>query len=284
MTIAITGATGQLGRLVVSALISRGAVPSDLVAVGRNPKKLAELASATGVRTRVADYGDPAALRTAFEGVDRLLLISGNEVGQRVEGHRNVVAAAREAGVAFIAYTSIANVEKSGMGLAAEHLATEQAVAASGIPHTYLRNGWYIENYTDQLDTQLTHGAVLSAAGDGQVSAATRADFAEAAAAVLLSDDPAEAYELGGAPFTIDEYAATVTDVTGTPVAHQALSAEAYGGALTGAGLPAPVVDMLVDSDLGLARGDLLVAGNDLAGLIGHPATPLADAVRAARA
>ncbi len=280
MTIAITGATGQLGRLVVDALLARGVEAADIVAVGRNPERLADL-SDLGVDTRAADYGDPASLTAAFDGVDKALLISSSEVGNRVAGHLNVLAAAKAAEVDLLAYTSIANADSSGLGLAADHLATERAIGESGLRHSLLRNGWYIENYTAQLATQLEHGAVLSATGTGRVSAATRADFADAAAAVLLAESPAQTYELGGPAFSLDEYAATVSEVTGATVTHQALPAEAYGEALTSAGVPAPYVEMLVDSDLGLARGDLLVEGDDLATLIGRPATPLADAVRA---
>ncbi|WP_300678419.1 SDR family oxidoreductase [Nocardioides sp.] len=283
MTIAVTGATGHLGRLVIDALLARGVAASDLVAVGRSEERLAALAP-LGVQTRVADYTDVAALTTAFAGVDRVLLVSSSEVGQRLPQHLNVITAAQDAGVALLAYTSIANVTEGSMALAAEHLQTELAIEESGLPHAFLRNGWYIENYTDQLGVQLQHGAVLGSAGTGKVSAATRADYAEAAAAVLLDPAPRESYELGGTPFTLPEYAATVTEVTGTPVVYTDLPAAEYIEALTGAGVPAPFAEILADSDLGLARGDLYVDSGDLSTLIGRPSTPLADVVRAATA
>lgn len=283
MTIAITAATGQLGRLVVDALIERGVPASDVVALGRNPEKLATL-EPLGVQTRVADHSDPAALSAALHDVDRVLLISGNVPGARLEHHLNVVAAAKNADVDLIAYTSITNADLSGMKLAAEHVATEEAIVASGLAHSFLRNGWYLENYTDQLSTQLEHGAVLGSAGEGRVSAATRADFAAAAAAVLTSDAPEKVYELGGEAFTLDEYAAAVTEVTGTQVVYRDLPPEAYVEVLVGAGVPAPFADILADSDLGVARDALFVEPDALVTLIGRPATSVTEAVRAAQA
>ncbi|WP_371814177.1 NmrA family NAD(P)-binding protein [Phycicoccus sp. HDW14] len=201
MTIVVTGATGQLGHLVVEALLRRGADPADVVATGRDLTKVADLA-ARGVRTVAADYADPESLRAAFEGADRVLLVSGSEVGQRLPQHTNVVAAAKAAGVGLLAYTSIANAETSGVQLAAEHVATEQVIRDSGLPWVFLRNSWYLENYTPQVPTYLEHGAVLGAAADGRISAATRADYADAAAAVLLDAEATggTVHELGAAP------------------------------------------------------------------------------------
>ncbi|MFC6154542.1 SDR family oxidoreductase [Nocardioides yefusunii] len=284
MRIAVTGATGQLGRLVVDALVEKhGFAASDVVVIGRNPQKLAELAP-IGVQTHVAEYSDKEALVAAFHGVDRLLLISGSEVGQRIAQHTNVVEAAKEAGVGFIAYTSLANVENSMLSLAVEHRATEELILASGLAHTFLRNGWYTENYTGQLATQLEHGAILGATGDAKVSPATRQDFAEAAAAVLVAKEPAEVYELGGHAVTMPEIAAAVTDVTGTEVVYTDLSAEAYAQVLADSGVPAPFVDVLVSSEQGAAQGDLFVASDDLEQLIGRVPTSIHDAVRAAAA
>jgi len=281
MTIAVTGATGHLGRLSIEALLARDVPASEIVAIGRSADRLAALAS-LGVQTRVADYTDPTALAAAFAGVDRVLLVSSSEVGQRLPQHLNAITAAQAAGVALLVYTSIANVTTGSMALASEHLATEQAITESGLAHVFLRNGWYIENYTEQLPVQLQHGTVLGAAGEGRVSAATRADYAAAAAAVLVAEEPREAYELGGAAFTLPEYAATVTEVTGTSVGYTDLPAADYAQALVGAGVPQPFAEILADSDLGLGRGDLYVDSGDLATLIGRPATPLADAIRAA--
>lgn len=278
MTIAVTGATGHLGRLALDALLARGTDASSIVAIGRNSERLASLPA--GVQIRVADYNDPIGFAAALTGVDRLLLVSSSEIGQRVTQHGHVIAAAKEAEVDLIVYTSVANVETSAMALAAEHRATEKAIAESGLKHSFLRNGWYIENYTDQVKVQLQHGAVFGSAGEGRVSAATRADLADAAAVVLLAAEPRATYELGGDAFTVAEYAAVLSDVAGTAVIYQDLPAPEYAQVLARAGVPGPYVDLLVDSDLGLARGDLMVASQDLSDLLGRPVTPLAEAIR----
>lgn len=281
MSYVITGATGQLGRLVVDSLLAKGVPADQVVALGRDEERLAGLA-ALGVTTRRVDYADTAALAAAFDGAERVLLISGSEVGQRLPQHQNVIDAAKAAGVQLLAYTSIANADTSGIILAAEHKATEEAIVAAGLPHTFLRNSWYLENYTGQLATYAEHGTVLGAAGDGQVSAATRADFAEAAAAALLLEQPQEVYELGGAAFSLKELAATVTEVTGTDVTSTDVPAEELTKVLVGAGLPEGYAAVLADADLGLGRGELYVERADLEGLLGRPATSLAEALRAA--
>lgn len=283
MSFVITGATGQLGRLVVDSLLAKGVPADQVVALGRDEERLAGLA-ALGVTTRKVDYADTAALAAAIAGGDRVLLISGSEVGQRLPQHQNVIDAAAAAGVQLLAYTSIANADTSGIVLAAEHKATEEAIVAAGLPHSFLRNSWYLENYTGQLATYTEHGTVLGAAGDGQVSAATRADLAEAAAAALLLDQPQEVYELGGAAFSLKELAATVAEVTGTDVTYTDVPAEELTKVLVGAGLPEGYAAVLADADLGLGRGDLYVDRADLETLLGRPATPLADALRAATA
>ena len=283
MTIVITGATGQLGRLVVEALLDHNVPAGQIVAAGRDLAQAADLAD-RGVQIRPIDYNDPESLRAAFVGANKVLLISGSEVGQRIEQHRNAIEAAKDAGVGLIAYTSIANADRTGMQLADEHLATEKILEESGLPFALLRNGWYMENYTAQLGTFLQHGAVLGSAGDGRVSAATRADYARAAAAVLLLEDQAgKVYELGGdEPFTLSELAAAVSAASDRPVKYQDLPAEQYAGALVGAGLPEGYAAILADSDLGIARGELLVTSGDLSRLIGRPATSMREAVRAA--
>lgn len=281
MSLVVTGATGQLGRLVVTSLLAKG-VPADrIVALGRDEERLAGLAD-LGVTTRRVDYADPAALADAFAGAERVLLISGSEVGQRLPQHQNVIDAARAAGVDLLAYTSIPHADTTGIALAAEHRATEEAIVASGLPHTFLRNSWYLENYTDQLPTYAEHGTVLGAAGDGRVSAATRADFAEAAAAALLLDRPKAVYELGGAAFSLKELAATVGDVLDREVTYTDLPADELTKALVGAGLPQQYAAILADADLGLGRGELYVEPGDLETLLGRPSTSLADALRAA--
>lgn len=280
MSLVVTGATGHLGRLVVESLLEKGVAADQVVATARDTSRLSDLAD-RGVDVRQADYTDPASLKAAFAGADRVLLVSGNEIGQRTAQHQNVIDAAQEAGVDLLAYTSIANADRSGLALAEEHLATERAILASGLPHTFLRNSWYFENYTGQLPTYLEHGVVLGAAGEGRVSAAARADFAEAAAAVLLAENPAQVYELGGEAFTLSELASAVSAATGREVVYNDVPAAALTEVLVGAGLPEPYAAILADGDEGLSRGELYVETTDLAGLLGRPATTLAEALRA---
>jgi NAD(P)H dehydrogenase (quinone) len=283
MTIVITGATGQLGRLVVEALLESGLPADQIVAAGRTVDRIADLGE-RGVQVRSVDYSQPESLRQAFAGADKVLLVSGSEVGQRVEQHRNAINAAKDAGVGLMGYTSIANADTTAMQLASEHLATEEILRDSGVPFVLLRNGWYLENYTGQLPVQVQHGAVFGSAGDGRVSAAARADYAAAAAAVLLRDDQAgKVYELGGDDaFTLSELAGEVSAASGKPVTYKDLPAEKYTQVLVEAGLPEPYAAVLADSDLGIARGDLLVTSGDLSALLGRPTTPLREAVQAA--
>ena len=283
MTIAITGATGNFGNLAIRDLLGRGVPAADLVAVVRSPEKARQLAD-LGVQIRRADYTDPQTLRAAFDGVDRLVFVSGSEVGSRISQHQNVVDAAAATGIGLVAYTSIVHADSSKIMLASEHLATEQMLAASGVPHVLLRNSWYLENYTGALPMYLEYGTVLGAAGDGRVSAATRADFAAAAATVVAEDGHAGAvYELGGEPaFTLEELAHTLSEISGTKVVYQNLDTEALVAALSGAGVPDPMAHVLADSDLGIARGELFTDSGDLAKLIGRPPTTLARAIRTA--
>ena len=282
MTVAVTGATGHLGRLAVEALLRRGVPASEVVATGRSTDRLRDLAE-RGVTVRRADYDDPASLETALQGVDRLLLVSGDALGQRTRQHGNVLTAAAAAGVGFVAYTSIAKADTSTLLLAQEHHATEQLVVASGIPYALLRNSWYLENYTGQLPVHLEHG-IAGAAGDGRVSAALRAEYAEAAAAVVAA--PAEhhgrTYELGGAPFSMQELAEVVSRASGQTVTYTDLPVQDYVQVLVSAGLPEPVAAVYADGDRGLADGELLVDSGDLERLLGRPATSLEDAVTAA--
>jgi NAD(P)H dehydrogenase (quinone) len=283
MTIVVTGATGQLGRLVVESLLDRGVPAAEIVAAGRSTDKIADLAD-RGVRVRRIDFTDPATLAEAFAGADRVLLVSSSEVGRRAEQHRNAIDAAREAGVTLLAYTSIAQAETTTMLLAAEHQATETYLRESGVPFTLLRNGWYLENYTAQLPVALEHGAILGSAGEGRVSAATRADYAAAAAAVLTGEGhEGKAYELGGDhSFTLPELAAEIARQTGTEVAYRDLPVEEYAQVLVGAGLPEQAAAVFADSDRGIARGELLVESGDLSRLAGRPTTSLTDGLAAA--
>jgi NAD(P)H dehydrogenase (quinone) len=285
MRIVVTGATGQLGRHVIEALLQRNVPAQDIVAAGRSIDKLADYAE-RGVQVKAMDYTDAASVAAALQGAGKVLLISGSEVGQRVEQHRTVVQAAKAEGVELVAYTSIANADSTGMKLAAEHQATEAILRESGVPFVLLRNGWYLENYTDQLPGTLAQGAIAGSAGEGRVSAASRADYAHAAAAVLVAGGQAgKIYELGGdEPFTMAELAAEISTAAGKHILYQDLPAPEYAGLLTGFGVPEAFAEILADSDLGIARGDLLVSTGDLRRLIGRPATSLGEAVRAAAA
>ncbi|MCZ4549817.1 SDR family oxidoreductase [Gordonia rubripertincta] len=283
MTTAITGATGQLGSLVITDLLQRGVVPGEIVAIVRDNAKAAPLAD-KGVTVRVADYSDRAALESALTGVDKLLLISGSEVGQRVAQHNNVIDAAEAAGVSLIAYTSLLKADSSGVSLAPEHLATEERLAASPIPSVLLRNGWYWENYGSALPQAIESGTLYGAAGNGRLAAASRADFAAAAAAVLTLDDQGgKTYELGGDErLTYAEFAKIVAEVSGEDVAYADLSESDYAAALVGAGLPEPVATMLAGADAGISRGELDTESGDLQSLIGRPSIPVADVIKAA--
>lgn len=285
MSIVVTGATGQLGRHVVEALLERTVPAEAIVAAGRATGKLADFAE-RGVQVRAVDYSDSASVAAALKGATRVLLISGSEVGQRVEQHRTVIEAAKTEGVELLAYTSIANADTTGMKLAAEHQATEAVLRESGVPYVLLRNGWYLENYTDQLQGTLAQGVLAGSAGDGRVSGAARADYAHAAAAVLVAEGQAgKIYELGGDDaFSMADLAAEIGAATGKHIGYTNLPAADYAGLLAGAGVPEAFAEILADCDLGIARGDLLVSTGDLRRLIGRPVTSLAEAVRAAAA
>lgn len=279
--IVVTGATGKLGRLVMDALLQNTPAGELAVAV-RSPSKAADLA-ARGVQVRLADYDRPDTLASAFKPGDRVLLISANEVGRRADQHRRVVEAARAANVGLLAYTSLLRADRSSLMLAGEHRTTEESIRAAGLPYVFLRNGWYYENHTDQLEGVLERGTLVAAAGDGRFASAARRDYAAAAAAVLTGEGPTNAtYELAGDAFTLPDLAAELTRQSGQKVVYSALPPTQYRQALLGAGLPAPVADMLVNFDLAAARGDLDGSSDVLHRLIGRPPTSLRDAVAAA--
>lgn len=281
----VTGSTGHLGRLVIRSLLDRGVAAGEIVALARDPRKAGDFA-ARGVQVRRADYNAPDSLPVALAGVDRLLLISGNELGQRVTQHSAVVEAARQAGVTFIAYTSIPKADTNAMLLAREHRATESLIRESGIPFSFLRNSWYLELYTDNLSSTIEHGVLLGAAEDGQVSAATRADLAAAAASVLAGPNyENRIFELGGdEAFTLAELARMISEVSGRAVEYRNLPEEAYLQALVGVGLPEEFARIYADSDRGIARGELRVETGDLGHLIGRPTTTAREAIAAALA
>lgn len=281
--IVITGATGKLGQHVIASLLT--SVPAaSIIAAVRNPAKAANLL-ALGVQVRQADYNDGASLDAAFKGATKILLISSSEVGQRAQQHQNVIDAAKRAGVALLAYTSVLRADTSPLGLAAEHVITEAAIRASGLPYTFLRNGWYLENHTEHLAPVLEHGVVLGAAQNGRFSSAARLDYAAAAAAVLTADKPQAIYELAGDQgFTLAEYAAEVARESGKAIVYNDLPQADFKAALVSVGVPEGFADLLADSDAGAARGGLEDHGKQLSALIGRPTTRLLDAVKAALA
>jgi NAD(P)H dehydrogenase (quinone) len=279
---AVTGATGHLGRLIIGDLIDAGVPAADITAIVRDAGKATDLAG-RGVQIQVADYTQPGTLATALAGTGTLMFVSGSEAGQRLPQHRAVIDAAKAAGVTRIVYTSLLRADTSGLPLAPEHKATEELLRASGIPFTILRNSWYTENYTAQLPQYLQQGAITAAAGDGRIAAATRADYAAAAVAVLTGTGHENAvYELGGTPFTLSDLAGAVTEATGTKVIYNAVTTPELVTVLTGAGLDAGTAAFVAALDEGTARGDLDTTSTDLATLTGRPSTPLADAIKAA--
>jgi NAD(P)H dehydrogenase (quinone) len=281
-TYAITGASGPFGRRAVETLLQRGVPAAEIVAVVRMPAKVADLA-ARGVEVRLGDYSQPQTLPAALSGVRRLLFVSGSEAGQRIPQHTAVVEAATAAGVERLVYTSILHADTSANPLAGEHKATEEAIDASGLPYTILRDSWYTENYTGQLAQYLQTGQILGAVGNGKVSGAPRADYADAAAAALVDEAGGNnVYELGGPAFGFDELAAAVTDVTGTKVVYRDLPAAEYVTALQEAGLDAGTAGFVAALDESIARGELATDSEDLARLLGRPVTPLREAIRAA--
>lgn len=280
MIVAVTAATGQLGRIVVKELLESPAV-STVVAVVRDPDKAADLAAA-GAEVRVADYADPAALRAALEGVDRVLLISGTEFGQRVAQHANVVEAAREAGVSLLAYTSVVRATEATVNpVAREHAATERVIEESGVPFTILRNPWYSEGYAGVASGAAASGVHVTSAGDALTASATRADLAAAAVAVLTGDGHAgKRYELGATPaWTQQQLAEAMSAATGKPIEVKQVSPEQHLTALTAAGVPEMWAKFSVASDAAAVAGETGAAPGDLEALIGRAATPLADGI-----
>ncbi|MEU5092910.1 SDR family oxidoreductase [Streptomyces sp. NPDC021356] len=281
MSIVVTGATGHLGRLVVEQLLEK--VPADrITAVVRTPEKAADLAG-RGVRIAVADYNAPETFDGLFTAGDKVLLVSGNEFDKgRVQQHRVVIEAAKAAGVALLAYTSAPGSLKAA--LADDHRGTEEALLASGLPYVLLRNGWYHENYTENLAPVLEHHAVVHAAGAGRLSAASRADYAAAAVAVLTGEGHEnKTYELGGdEAWGFAEFAAELSRQTGQEIVYRQVSVAEFQGILTGAGLPEPFAAILAGVDASIEKGELVVDSGDLSRLTGRPTTPLAEAIGAA--
>lgn len=279
--IAVTGATGHLGHLVIEKLLATHNA-QDLVAIVRNPAKAQALAD-KGVQVREADYGNPAALALALQGVEKLLLISSSEVGQRAVQHRNIIDAAKSAGVKLIAYTSLLHADRSPLGLHVEHVATENYLAQSGVPYVLLRNGWYSENYLASVPAALTHGAFIGSAGEGKIASASREDYAEAAAKVLsLDNQSGKVYELAGdSAWTLAELTDKISALSSKTVVYNNLSEADFAAALQGAGLPEGFARLLADSDVGASKGGLFDDGHQLSRLIGRPTTTIDDSLKA---
>lgn len=278
MTLAVSAATGQLGRLVLAGLEGR----TDVVALARDPARASDL----GFPVRAADYARPEMLVPALDGVTRLLLISSSEVGQRAPQHRNVLAAARAAGVGQVIYTSLLHADRSPLSLAEEHRDTEAALKASSLDHVILRNGWYTENYLGALPAALAHGALAGSAGSGRIASAARADYAAAAVAVLTGEGFAgRTLELAGDDaWTLADLAAEVSRQTGRTLPYHDLPQADYAAILEGAGLPAGLAAAIASWDVGASKDALFDDGRALSGLIGRPTTPLAASVATALA
>ncbi|MEJ2866508.1 SDR family oxidoreductase [Actinomycetospora sp. OC33-EN08] len=281
---AVTGATGHLGRLAIDDLLRRGVPAGNVFALVRDPSRADDLA-ALGVGVRLADYDRPETLEPALQGIERLLLVSGSDPGDRVRQHTAVIDAAKAADVGFVVYTSVLHADETELVLAPEHATTEDVLQGSGLPFAVARNGWYVENYTGRLEDHLARGEIVGAAGDGRVSAATRADYAEAAVSLLTGDivDQQGYWELGGPAFTMTDLAATITQVTGTKVVYRDLAPEEFTRALVDAGADEATAQFVTALELSTARGELETDSPALENLLGRAPTSLEDAVRVAR-
>lgn len=279
MTIAITGASGQLGRFVIGKLKQKVGA-DNIVGIVRNAEKVKDL----DIPVRTADYHHPATLEAALAGIDTLLLISGNELGQRAAQHANVINAAKKAGVKRIVYTSVLHADSSPLSLAPEHVQTEAALKASGLAYTILRNGWYTENYTGSIAPALANNAFYGSAGDGKIASAARADYAEAAVVALTDDSHAgKTYELAGDnAYTLAELAAEISGQTGKDIPYVNIPEADYAAALKGAGLPEEFAAALASWDTGASQGALFGEGGQLSRLIGRPTTTMAESVKEA--
>jgi NAD(P)H dehydrogenase (quinone) len=282
MSIVITGATGQLGRLVVDSLLARGTAASDIVATGRNMAALSTLAE-RGVRVAEMDYNRPESITAVLSAGDTVLLISASEVGQRLEQHANVITAAKLAGVARIVYTSAPKATTSTLILAPEHKATEEFLVASGVPFTILRNGWYTENYLGEIDRARDTGVIVASVADGRVASASRRDYAEAAAVVLVEEGhEGKIYELSGdVAWSFDDLAATIAGIIARDVSYQRLSPREHAAMLGSFGLDESTVNFVVALDGDIRDGLLAETSGDLSRLIGRPTTPLAEGLAA---
>ncbi len=279
MKTGITGATGQLGKLVIKQLKEK-AEKNNIVAFVRNPEKAEE----SGVETRHFDYNKPESLTEQLEGIERLLLISSNEIGQRVRQHKNVIDAAKKAGIRWIVYTSLLHADSTTINLAGEHLETEKLLKDSGIDYTILRNGWYTENYTNSIKGALAGGAFIGSAGSGKISSAARADYAEAAAVVLADVSyKGKVLELAGDnAYTLSDLAAEISKQTGEDIPYKNLPEAEYAKVLKSYGVPEFFAAAIASWDVSASKGDLFDNGQQLSKLIGRSATSMKESVKAA--
>ncbi|MFB6317163.1 SDR family oxidoreductase [Saccharicrinis sp. FJH54] len=276
MKIAITGSTGQLGRKVINQLKKR-IDTENIVALARNTEKASDL----GVQVRLFDYDKPDILKAALNDIDTLLMISASEIGKRVKQHTNVLKAAKEAGIKWIVYTSLLRADTSGINLAGEHVATEKAIMESGIDYTILRHGWYTENYTGALGNALASGTLIGSAGDGKISSATREDFAEAAALVMLDEkNKGRVFEFAGdEAYTLSDLAAEVSGQTGREIPYSNLPEDEYAQVLNQSGIPQGISDAIANWDTSASQGDLYDDTHQLSTVLGRPTTSLSQAV-----
>ncbi|MXO65179.1 SDR family oxidoreductase [Altericroceibacterium endophyticum] len=279
----VTGATGQLGQLVLDEMLTK-VEPEDIVAFARDPGKLADYA-AKGVTVRAADYDAPETLLTAFEGIDRLLLISGSALGERPRQHQAVIDAAKQTGVSYMAYTSILHADETPIKLGAEHRATEQSLAESGLTYDLLRNGWYNENYVRSLPQEIEAGVIAGAAGQGKISSASRADLAAGAAEVLVNGKGGDIYELAGdEAWTMDDLAAEVSRQSGKTVVYKNMSEEEFAKAVEAAGMPDFIAKVIANSNYSTSKNALYDNSRTLSTLTGRPTTPISETVAKALA
>lgn len=270
--LAVTCATGQLGRLVIDELLTVTA-PAQVVAVARSPRQAEDIA-ARGVEVRRGDYDDYASLTAAFAGIDHLLMISSNEYGERMQQHLNAVAAAKEAGVKMLVYTSLLRAEESPLWIAKEHRGTEDLLRGSGLPHVVLRNGWYTENYVISIPSALRHGMLVGAAGDGRIASAARADYAAAAAHVLATADEhvGQVYELAGdSAYTLAQFAEEIGRHAGKAIEYRNAPEAEFRRTLVGSGVARQLASIIADVDAGAAEGALFDDSGQLSKLIGRP-------------
>ena len=276
----VTGASGQLGKLVLDRLLET--VPATQIAAMVRDANAGDDLADLGVQVRVADYTRPETLGAALTGIKRMLLISSNAIGRRLSQHRNAIEAAKRAGVGLLAYTSVLHADTSPFGLADDHRQTEASLRVSGVPFVVLRNGWYTENYTAAIPAALARGALIGSAGEGRIASAARADYAAAAAAVLTTNEDwsGRVFELAGDDaYTLMELAAEITRQAGEQVVYRNMPEADYKAALLGAGLPEDLSALLADSDVGASKGALFDDGRQLSALIGRPTTPMAASV-----